>query len=160
MLRLFLKNLLFTLVVPAGVGVYWPLAQAWEPGVGLPWPPGSWALLGWLPLALGAAVYGWCLWDFVRIGRATPFPLDPPRALVVRGLYRFLRNPMYVGVLLLIAGWTVLFQSRQLLLYGLAVATVFHLVVVLYEEPGLRRRFGEPYGRYCQTVRRWLPRLP
>jgi protein-S-isoprenylcysteine O-methyltransferase Ste14 len=155
---LFLKNLLFTVIVPGTVAVYVPLGLA--PGRwGLParWGVVQYAAL--LPLAAGCAVYFWCLWDFAAFGRGTPAPVDAPRRLVVRGLYRHVRNPMYVGVLLVIAGWAVLFQSPRTLGYGLIVALFFHLFVVAVEEPSLRGKFGDTYVRYCREVRRWVPRF-
>jgi len=76
---------------------------------------------------------------------------------VVAGLYRYVRNPMYVGVLSLVAGWAIFFRSRGILLYGCALALAFHLFVVFYEEPRLRRQFGESYERYRRAVGRWIP---
>jgi protein-S-isoprenylcysteine O-methyltransferase Ste14 len=155
---LFLKNLLFTVVVPGAVAVYFPLGLAGGRGA---WPP-RWGLMQYaalLPLACGCAVYFWCLWDFAAFGRGTPAPVDAPRRLVARGLYRYVRNPMYVGVLLVIAGWALLFQSSRVLGYGGIVALFFHLFVVAVEEPSLRRKFGDSYERYCREVRRWVPRV-
>ena len=110
-------------------------------------------------LGLGASIYLRCLWDFAAFGRATPAPIDPPKRLVVRGLYRYIRNPMYVGVLTTILGWAVLFRSLPLVLYALAVGVVVHLFIVVYEEPHLRRVFGGDYEDYCSRTGRWLPRL-
>jgi protein-S-isoprenylcysteine O-methyltransferase Ste14 len=153
---LFLKNLLFTVLVPGAVAVYVPLrlaAGAWPPVWGL-------AQYAALPaLAAGCAIYLWCLWDFASFGRGTPAPIDAPRRLVVRGLYRYVRNPMYVGVLLVIAGWALLFCSPRVLGYGAAVALSFHLFVVAVEEPTLRGKFGRSYERYCREVGRWVPRV-
>jgi protein-S-isoprenylcysteine O-methyltransferase Ste14 len=153
---LLLKNLLFTVVVPGTVAVYLPL---WIAG-GRPAADGLLLVVALGFFIVGAAIYGWCVWDFATLGRATPIPLDAPKKLVVRGLYRFSRNPMYVGVLGVILGWAVLFQAWSLLLYGLAVATCFQLFIVLYEEPHLRRMFGDPYDVYRAQVGRWLPRRP
>ena len=155
---LFLKNVLFTVVVPGAVAVYVPLGLAGGRGG----PPPEWGVAQYaalLPLASGCAVYFWCLWDFAAFGRGTPAPVDAPRRLVVRGLYRHVRNPMYVGVLLVIAGWALLFRSPRVLGYGAAVALFFHLFVVAVEEPSLRGKFGNSYGQYCREVGRWLPRV-
>ena len=154
---LFLKNLLFTVIVPGTVAVYGPfrLAASRE---GLPAGWGVLQVVALLPLACGGVIYFWCLWDFATFGRGTPAPIDAPKRLVVRGLYRYVRNPMYVGVLLVIAGWAVLFQSPRILGYGLIVALFFHLFVVAVEEPSLRGKFGDSYVRYCREVRRWVPR--
>jgi protein-S-isoprenylcysteine O-methyltransferase Ste14 len=155
---LFLKNLLFTVIVPGAVAVYVPLGLAGGRGA---WPP-RWGLMqsaALLPLATGCTVYFWCLWDFAAFGRGTPAPVDAPRRLVVRGLYRYVRNPMYVGVLLVIAGWALLFQSPRVIIYGAVVALFFHLFVVAVEEPSLRGKFGPSYERYCREVGRWVPRV-
>jgi len=155
---LFLKNLLFTVIVPGTVAVYVPLSIA----AGREGLPSRWGVVqsaALLPLASGAAVYFWGLWDFATFGRGTPAPIDAPRRLVVRGLYRHVRNPMYVGVLLVITGWALLFQSLRVLGYGVVVALFFHLFVVAVEEPSLRGRFGDSYERYCREVGRWVPRI-
>ena len=152
---LLLKNLLFTLVVPGTVAVYLPLLIAQHH------PPvsGSLFVLALAVLALGGAIYAWCVWDFATVGRGTPAPIDAPKRLVVRGLYRYTRNPMYVGVLLVILGWAVLFRTAALCLYALVVGMCFHLFVVLYEEPHLQQEFGGEYDDYRGQVGRWLPRL-
>src|SRR5690606_22414622 len=93
-------------------------------------------------------------------GRGTPAPLDPPRRLVVRGLYHVVRNPMYYGVLNAIAGWIVFFGSLGVAIYGLGVAAAFHIFVVRVEEPTLRRQYGADYDAYCRSVNRWLPARP
>lgn len=155
---LFLKNLLFTLIVPGAVAVYVPLGLAGgHEGLPPKWDMAQYAAL--LPLATGCAVYFWCLWDFASFGRGTPAPIDAPRRLVVRGLYRYVRNPMYVGVLLVIAGWALLFQSPRVLGYGAVVALVFHLFVVAVEESSLCGKFCNSYGQYCREVGRWVPRV-
>jgi HD superfamily phosphohydrolase YqeK len=100
------------------------------------------------------------VWDFATAGRGTPAPIDPPKELVVRGLYRTVRNPMYVGVLAVIAGWLVLFRSWALVEYATVVALFFYGFVVLVEEPMLRRRFGPAYDAYRRKVRRWMPGRP
>jgi len=153
---LFLKNALFTVLVPGTVAVLVPYGILARGGAVLDLEPFR-ALPAAPLLALGAATYFWCLWDFAVAGRGTPAPIDPPRQLVARGLYRYVRNPMYVGVLLVIVGWSALFDSVALLSYAAAVAVAFHLFVVLIEEPMLRRRFGPAYDAYCGAVRRWIP---
>ena len=108
-------------------------------------------------LASALAWSGVGLIAFVPLVGLAVFPLQLA-ALVVRGLYRHVRNPMYLGVLLVILGWAITFWSRPVLVYGVGVAVLFHLVVVLVEEPLLRHRFGGAYDDYCRTVRRWVPR--
>lgn len=111
-------------------------------------------------LALGIAGYLWCALDFAFAGHGTPAPIDPPKLLVVRGLYRYARNPMYISVLLVLAGESLLWRSWTLARYALVVWGGFHLFVLLYEEPTLRKKFGASYEEYCQRVNRWLPRPP
>jgi protein-S-isoprenylcysteine O-methyltransferase Ste14 len=110
--------------------------------------------------ALGAVVAVWCIATFIVIGRGTPAPFDPPRNLVVVGPYRWVRNPMYIGAVLALAGAALFYQSWALLAYCLAFLFVMYLFVVVYEEPALRTTFGEAYVRYCQRVGRWVPRRP
>jgi protein-S-isoprenylcysteine O-methyltransferase Ste14 len=105
----------------------------------------------------GALIALSCLWAFAWIGRGTPAPFDPPRKLVVRGPYRFLRNPMYVGAGLAAGGAALFFESIQLLVFVALFLLATHLFVVLYEEPTLRRTFGPEYESYCRCVHRWWP---
>ena len=155
-MALFLKNLVFTVLVPGMVGGYVPYAIG-SRGAPVALDPGR--LLIAAPLFLiGAAIYFWCLWDFAVSGRGTPAPIDPPTHLVVRGLYRRVRNPMYVAVLTVVAGWAVYYRSAPLVEYWVALAVLFHLFVILVEEPMLRRRFGAAYEEYTRMVGRWLPR--
>lgn len=150
---LLLKNLLFTLLVPGTVGIYVPLllTRGLVPAFGVTFL----AALGLL--VIGGATYAWCVWDFAVFGRGTPAPLDAPKRLVIRGLYRYTRNPMYLGVLTVLLGWTVMFQTMTVLVYTICVGICFYLFVVLYEERHLVRRFGAEYQDYCAKVHRWLP---
>jgi len=115
--------------------------------------------LGLLGVGLGAALLVTCIWEFARSGRGTLSPVDPPRELVVRGLYRYVRNPMYLSVTVIVFGEFLLTGSRGLLLYWAIWFVGINLFVMGYEEPTLRRRFGESYERYTRDVRRWLPRV-
>jgi protein-S-isoprenylcysteine O-methyltransferase Ste14 len=105
----------------------------------------------------GAALAVWCIVAFILIGRGTPAPFDPPRQLVVVGPYRMVRNPMYLGAGLALAGAALFYESWALLGYCAAFVLVMHLFVVLYEEPTLRATFGASYLGYCERVRRWWP---
>jgi protein-S-isoprenylcysteine O-methyltransferase Ste14 len=96
---------------------------------------------------------------FIVVGHGTLVPTSPTEHLVVSGLYRFVRNPMYIGVLTAILGQGLLFASRSMIEYFAIVFVGFHLFVCAYEEPTLRRRYPVEYPRYSQHVRRWLPRL-
>ena len=116
--------------------------------------------LGVVPLAIGVVMLLWCVRDFYVSGRGTLAPWDPPKRLVIVGLYRFTRNPMYVGISLLLAGWSLLAASPFLGSYTVVLAIAFHLRVTLYEEPRLKKQFGEEWATYAATVPRWLPRWP
>jgi protein-S-isoprenylcysteine O-methyltransferase Ste14 len=149
------KALLFTLVVPGTVGLYLPQLLKHH-GTKLPIP------LPWLGAGLffsGIAIYLWCTWDFVSKGFGTPAPIDAPRVLVVKGLYRFTRNPMYVGVLSMILGQALYYGSRAVAIYAAFVCAAFCLFVIFYEEPALRRLFGPQYEEYSRKVPRWILRF-
>jgi len=109
--------------------------------------------------AAGAAVALWCIFTFAAIGRGTPAPFDPPRRLVIRGPYRFVRNPMYIGAGLALASAALFYESLPLLGYAGLFFLATHVFVVAYEEPTLRRTFGPEYEAYCSQVRRWRPRV-
>jgi len=106
-------------------------------------------------LLSGAVVLLRCVWDFFARGKGTLAPVDPPRHLVVSGLYRYTRNPMYNGVLAVLLGEAWLFGSATILWYAMGVLLAFHLFVVLYEEPALEARFHESYLSYRLSVPRW-----
>lgn len=112
--------------------------------------------LGLLPLLIGCAGLLWCVRDFYVFGKGTLAPWSPPRHLVVAGLYRYSRNPMYVSVLLILLGWAISFDVTGLYGYAIIVALAFHLRVVLGEEPWLARTHGETWDEYVRRVRRWL----
>jgi len=155
-----LKTGIFTLLVPGTVAFYVPYlledrAHSW-----LATPESAWQILGLLPLAAGVAMYLWCAWDFAVTGRGTPLPIDAPRVLIVKGLYRYVRNPMYVGVLSAILGLAIWSASLTVLIYFVCVWMAMFVFVMFYEEPHLRRVFGEQYEDYCGRVNRWLPKLP
>ena len=115
---------------------------------------------GALLLVLGAILLGRCIWEFAASGRGTLSPVDPPRELVVAGLYRYVRNPMYLSVGTMLLGEVLLTRSTDLLLFAAAGTVVVNLFVIGYEEPYLRRTFGASYERYTSRVRRWIPRSP
>ena len=106
-------------------------------------------------ILLGALVLLRCVWDFFARGKGTLAPIDPPRNLVVSGLYRYTRNPMYNGVLAVLVGEAWLFNSTSVLTYAAFVLVAFHLFVVLYEEPVLQAQFHESYLAYRRSVPRW-----
>ena len=116
-------------------------------------------LVGMVVGAVGAALALWCVLTFAIVGRGTPAPFDPPRQLVVRGPYRFARNPMYIGAGLALIGAALYYESAALVGFAGMFFLVTHLFVVWYEEGTLRRMFGEEYDAYCRRVRRWWPRV-
>lgn len=121
------------------------------------WQPWRW--VGIACLAAGGLAAGDSMVRFAWRGRGTPAPWSPPERFVATGLYRFVRNPMYLGVLGLIVGQGLLFGSIRVLLWGGSAAVGFHLFVLFYEEPALRRRFGATYDAYRRDVPRWRPRI-
>jgi protein-S-isoprenylcysteine O-methyltransferase Ste14 len=147
------KTLVFTVIVPGTVTIYFPLLYMDAE------MPATWGVMQWLGtavLAIGVATYARCAWDFTFAGLGTPAPIDPPKKLVIGGLYRWSRNPMYVGVLSILLGEALLLQSLRHLLYATAVFSAFEAFIVFYEEPHLRQTFGEAYLRYCKAVPRWV----
>jgi len=111
-------------------------------------------------IIVGVAIYlHTAFWGFAAIGGGTPAPIAPTKILVVRGLHRFVRNPMYIGVALVVAGQAWLFHSIKTAIYLACVGLVVHLFVVFYEEPTLARQFGEEYQRYRARVPRWVPKI-
>lgn len=150
-----LKSVLFVLLLPGTVAGYVPY-RILRSASRLHTPPlTASSLCAALLLMLGLGVLLRCVWDFAAAGRGTLAPVDPPRHLVVCGLYRFTRNPMYNGVLASLVAEAWLFRCVGLLGYAVFVLAGFHLVVVLYEERALERRFGAAYQAYRRAVPRW-----
>ena len=156
---LLLRSLLWTVLLPCMVAGYVPWrffgVASVQPNLANPLH-----LLGILLIAGGTALLATCIVDFARRGRGTLAPVDPPTTLVVQGLYRYVRNPMYLAVATIVLGELLLAPSPALLLYWLAFITAANGFVLLYEEPALRKRFGESYVHYQRQVGRWLPRRP
>jgi protein-S-isoprenylcysteine O-methyltransferase Ste14 len=146
---------LIAFIVLPGIGAFLlPLAIAaidpWR--INILWP-------GAIAMLTGGTFLLWCVRDFYVVGKGTLAPWDPPKKLVLIGLYRYVRNPMYVGVLMLVAGWTIYLASPLLVLYTIILAIGFHIRVVVNEEPFLNYRFGDEWLRYSSNVGRWLPRF-
>jgi protein-S-isoprenylcysteine O-methyltransferase Ste14 len=153
-----LRSLLFALLLPGSVTLLIPYFVLTDAGVtSVP----RWTVLQFaavLVIAAGFAILVRCILDFARLGKGTLAPVDPPKALVVGGLYRYVRNPMYVGVTAVLVGEVALFESRALLWYTACWFLIVNLFVILYEEPVLRAKFGESYEQYRRSVGRWIPR--
>jgi protein-S-isoprenylcysteine O-methyltransferase Ste14 len=127
---------------------------------GIPQPASvaAWQVAGMLLGASGAALALTCIVTFVFVGKGTPAPFDPPRRLVVRGPYRLVRNPMYLGAALALSGAALFYQSMLLLGYAGVFFIITHVFVLLYEEPTLRQTFDGDYEVYCLRVGRWWPK--
>jgi len=151
-----LKSLLFLIAAPGIVAGYIPLALLRAgPQIGT-------GILAWLAFpfwGMGMIILLWCFRDFIVKGRGTPAPIDPPKELVVDGFYRHVRNPMYVGVILILAGHILWFKTVWLAVYTVVIFLVVHSFVTLYEEPTLKRKFGAAYEHYCRSVPRWIPKF-
>lgn len=157
-----LKTLLFTILVPGTVGVWVPYRVG---GTGdmrqiLEHASRVRIAVSILFFLVGSATYLWCAWDFAVKGFGTPAPIDAPKTLMVNGLYRFVRNPMYVGVACLISAQALIRASHAIFYYLLFFLLCAHAFILLYEEPHLRRVFGEQYEEYCRQVPRWIPPFP
>jgi protein-S-isoprenylcysteine O-methyltransferase Ste14 len=150
------RNLVFTVVVPGAGGAYVPWLILTRNGRSP--APAAWYAAP--VIVAGVALYVACVWGFAVTGRGTPGLWDAPRQVVATGPYRWVRNPIYLAALLIVAGEAWLFLSAALLLYAAGLAIAFHLIVTCYEERRLRARFGREYGAYLGQVSRWLPRRP
>lgn len=157
MFSLFIRNLFFTLLQPglvAGLFPYWILGRT-RVRNDLN-ELGSWEYIGLIIFFTGFLIMLHCITLFATKGRGTLSPADPTRKLVISGLYKFSRNPMYMGVMLMLIGETVLFESRSLLYYSIFIFVSFNLFILLVEESRLKRDFGDAYDSYKKRVRMWL----
>jgi protein-S-isoprenylcysteine O-methyltransferase Ste14 len=151
-----LKTALFAALFIAFFLIYVPLRLLLPPATGILMPLG---FIGLLPLAIGFAIVLWCLWEFATRGKGTAAPFDPPKKLVVRGPFKYVRNPIYIGAEFILIGLGILYGSLAILAYAVGAALVLHALVVLYEEQTLERKFGDAYAEYKQSVPRWIPRF-
>lgn len=153
---LFIRTLIFSLIGPGSLTVIIPYLLL-SSSINFAFETGRFKLIGLVAIVLGVLIYFWCAWDFALLGRGTPAPWDPPQMLVSGRLYRKVRNPIFIGITLVLVGEAIVFQSGTLLTYAALVWTGFHWRVVYFEEPTLRRKFGVVYDEYCRTVPRWIP---
>lgn len=116
--------------------------------------------LGGLAVGVGLTVLLTCIWAFAYHGKGTLAPFDEPRKLVVRGMYRYARNPMYVGLVMILLGEASFFRSSVILMYAGLVFVIANIVIIGYEEPRLRSNFGDDYEHYRRRVSRWIPGRP
>jgi protein-S-isoprenylcysteine O-methyltransferase Ste14 len=151
-----LRSFLFLLLAPGTVAGYIPLVLLQR---GPQFDPGLLALFSspfWL---VGGLVLLWSFWNFLSEGHGTPAPIDPPRQLVLKGFYQYVRNPMYVSVIFILIGHFLWSGYWFILAYAGLAFLVTHLFVLFYEEPTLKRKFGASYEDYIKRVPRWIPRL-
>jgi protein-S-isoprenylcysteine O-methyltransferase Ste14 len=156
-MSLYIRAAIFLIIAPGivlGWIPYWILSR--KPRAFVPFAP---RLAGIVLMAAGAACLLWCFRDFVVRGRGTPAPYDPPKKLVTTGMYRFVRNPMYIALVTVLIGEALFFGARSLWIYAAFAWLAFHLRVLLFEEPRLRELFGAEYEAYRAAVPRWIPRV-
>jgi len=153
--KLVMKAILFTLIFPGSGTVLIPYLILKFTGV-TQWPELN-------TLTIISLIFGFsgfiilfnCIWGFAFYGKGTLATVDPPKVLVVRGLYKYTRNPMYLAVLCILISEVVFFSNIYILLYAVAAFLLFHLFVVVYEEPYLRKEFGGAYEKYSLEIPRW-----
>lgn len=153
------KTSFFFVLVPGTFAGYFPYSMLTRRGLWVVPEIGALELLALGLVALGVAGLLWAGWHFATTGRGTPAPFDPPKFLVARGPYRYVRNPMYLSLLLVLLGQSLFFSSALVLRYAAVCWVCVHLFVLLYEEPTLQHKFGASYEAYCKAVPRWLPRM-
>lgn len=151
-----LKSLLFLIVAPGMVAGYIPLVLLRK---GPQIETGFFAYLAFPLWIIGGVILLWSFWNFLVEGRGTPAPIDPPKELVATGFYRYVRNPMYEGVLLILIGHFLWFKNIWLIVYTVVAFLIVHRFVTLYEEPTLKRKFGGAYEEYLKKVPRWIPKI-
>jgi len=157
MLSLLFRNLLFTILQPGVVVVLLPYLIIRSRGYDLlPRELSATHYLGGALIVAGGLVMATCIMRFVTEGKGTISPIDPTKKLIVRGLYRYSRNPMYLGAMLILAGESIFWWSASLALYAAIVFLAFNLFIILHEEPRLRREFSSEYDDYTAKVRRWI----
>jgi protein-S-isoprenylcysteine O-methyltransferase Ste14 len=159
MLFTLVRALTYATIFVGFLGVFLPARILQSAGFTAPATIHAPQIAGMVLGAAGAAVGLWCILAFVFIGKGTQMPLDPPRHLVVRGPYKFVRNPMYVGAGLALTGAALYFGSIELVMYGAVLGILTHVFVIVYEERVLAQQFGPEYDAYRRQVGRWVPRI-
>lgn len=157
-LPLFLRSTIWTLLFPGFFAGFVPWMYFGLSEVEFSWT-NPWHLVGGLLVVLGIALLITCIVEFGRSGKGTLSPVDPPRELVVQGLYRYVRNPMYLSVSTIILGEALLTKSMALFIYWVIWFFIANLFVMVYEERRLHRQFGASYETYARNVGRWLPKF-
>lgn len=157
MWSLFLRNLFFTILQPGLVAGLFPYMILGSPDTAVfkkNLNPYQYTAI--FIFAVGLIILFYCISMFAIKGKGTLSPADPTKKLVISGLYKYSRNPMYIGVMLILIGEALFFNSTSLWIYTAFVFIAFNLFIVLHEEPRLKRDFGTEYQQYLKAVRRWF----
>ena len=157
---LIVRSLLYTILIPTNVIFFVPYLLR---RVDSDMPVLNFGIIGWtgwLFILLGFAVILASNWKFTFTGHGTLWPVEPPKEFVATGVFRYVRNPMYVGVLTALFGQFLLDGDILILGFAMILCLGFNLLIHFYEEPNLRKRFGHTYEEYCQKVNRWIPKIP
>ena len=141
----------FLLAIPWALVSLWFLLFSTNPGME------RWLAIA--PFMAGVSFYGSSVRDFIFVGKGSPAAWDAPVEFVLKGWYRRVRNPMYIGMLLILFGEAIFFESAGIFLYAIILWFSFHLFVVYYEEPALKKKFGGVYQEYFNSVHRWIPHI-
>jgi protein-S-isoprenylcysteine O-methyltransferase Ste14 len=157
-LSLVMRSLLWATLLPGVFAGYVPWRYFGLGQVRLDWSDPA-HIAGLLCMAAGTLLLAACIFEFARSGRGTLSPVDPPRQLVVRGLYQYVRNPMYLSVTTIVLGEVLLSRSTALAAYWVVWFAAVNIFVLGYEEPTLRAQFGASYDAYAHRVHRWIPRF-
>lgn len=159
MLSLFIRNLIFTILQPgivAGLIPYYIIGENGFSKFSNLFSKIGWHTSGIIIFLIGFIIMMHCIINFAVKGRGTLSPADPTKRLVISGLYKYSRNPMYVGVILILIGEAIYFQSSALWIYTACVFLLFNVFIMIIEEPRLKRDFEIEYKSYCDKVRRWI----
>lgn len=154
---LWVKNLLLLILVPGTVVLLVPYILLHSSQVLLNFTLNLFSAFLLFVFLSGALMVIWAVWAFTAIGKGTPIPFDPPLNFVPGGIYRFMRNPMYTGIVTMLLAESLYFRSLSIFLYTAFVFVFLNLFVTMVEEPGLIKRYGQPYLDYLNSVPRWLP---
>ena len=152
-----LKTLLWSVFVPGTLTTLVPFFILRSSSESFSFNLSGFRYVGVIPILFGALLYFWCAWSFTFVGDGTPAPFDAPKKFVATEAYQFTRNPMYVACVSVLIGETIFFESAALLIYAFILFLIFHIWILIYEEPTLRKKFGSSYEEYCRKVSRWLP---
>jgi protein-S-isoprenylcysteine O-methyltransferase Ste14 len=158
MFSLFLRNLLFTILQPGLIAGLFPFLVLGGSSIRdtIHQTYDFIKISGLLALLIGFTIMMICIINFATRGQGTLSPADPTKKLVINGLYKCSRNPMYVGVLLMLIGEALFFRSTSLAIYSACIFALFNTFIIFFEEPRLKKDFSEDYAKYCNQVGRWI----